>query len=164
MHLLKYMTFAVFILLSGCKSEDPTPELRDPIYNDLVKQQRDAEDGLKKSIEAVAKLEKEYAEQAPRTIDRKTTQKELFKEQEKVHRLTQEAEYYRIAALKRKAEATIGYKTAFAEDKTWPDPKEYESYKLNKKMRETSRNWSTRVPKLSNPLLPAKETSETKEE
>jgi hypothetical protein len=165
MRLINLIILSLIFVLIGCKSEDPAPELRDPIYNDLNKKLKESEDSLKKSSDKIISLEKDYNSQEPRTIDRKTSQKELFAEQQKVIRLTQEVEYYRIAVLKRKAESQIIYKRAFAADKEWPDPKEYESYQLNQKMRETPRNWNIRIPKLQNPANPTKDTpSEEKEE
>jgi len=165
MRLINLIILVLTFTLIGCKSEDPAPELRDPIYNDLIKKLKEAEDSLKKSSDSIISLEKDYNAQEPRTIDRKTTQKELFGEQQKVIRLKQEIEYYRIAVLKRKAESKISYKRAFAADKQWPDPKEYESYLLNQKMRETPRNWNIRIPKLQNPASPTKDTpAEDKEE
>lgn len=144
--------FFILLYISGCKSENAQPELLDPIYLDLVKEQRSAEDELKKSLDKISTLEKEYGQQEARSMDKKITQKDLFNEKERNVRLAQNAEYYRIAALKRLAESRISYKKAFMANEAWPDPKENESYLLQKEMRNKSRSWSDRVPKLNNPV------------
>lgn len=149
---VRFIWLLILITQVGCKSEDPSPELKDPIYGELIKEQKSAEDQVKKSSDAIKALEKTYAEQEVRSIDKKSTQKELLAEQEKFRRATQEAEFYRIAALKRKAEAQISYKKAFAAGEPWPDPKEYENFKNMKRLRSVSRNWNERVPKIQNPL------------
>ena len=158
--MLKLSFFLLFLTLGACRSEDPAPELKDPIYLDLQKEYRLREDQHKKSLDKVAQLEKEAQKMAPRSIDIKTNQKELLTEKETLLKIEKEKEYYRIASIKRRAEAQVSYKKAFAENKEWPDPKEYETYQNFKKLREKSRNWNERVPKLNNPLN--KDQSDTK--
>ena len=48
------LLFCVFLLLTGCKHEEPNPELLDPIYSDLVKQQADDEGKLAAEQKALA--------------------------------------------------------------------------------------------------------------
>ncbi|HVK60828.1 MAG TPA: hypothetical protein VM432_04725 [Bdellovibrionales bacterium] len=63
--------------------------------------------------------------------------------------LRQEAEYYKVRAEQRLIFARREYLKAFNEGREWPDPAEYEEYQKMKKLREGSRRWEDRIPKLT---------------
>lgn len=150
----------LLITLVGCKSEDKEPHLRDPIYNDL-KREADAYTAAAQAEEAkIQKLEEDYNKAEVRTIDRKTIANDLYKAKESHKKALQMAEYYKIKVKLREAEARIQYKKAFLAGKDWPDPQEFESYKLHKQLQHNSRNWSDRLPK-KNQAIEAEITSAT---
>ncbi len=146
-HLFCIFILAFFAAISiGCK-ENPNPELLDPIYMDLMKE---ADAYGKAAEEAQKKVEtktKDLAKTKPRTIERKNIQGEILSEQTKRERSLQMQEYYKIRAIRRKAEGQIEYKKAFKKKEPWPKPEEYEAYKLNKALVSASKNWGDRVPK-----------------
>lgn len=145
--LIRIVLLVLVTLLPACKSEDPEPEKKDPIYSDLAKELASSTSAAEKEIKKIEDLTKEYQKTEVRTIDRKSVGRDRALAQENLRKYEQQMEYYRIAMIKRQHEARTSYKRAFAEGKPWPDPKEAESYFQDKKMMAVSRNWNVRVPK-----------------
>ena len=135
------------IAISGCKKEEPNPELLDPIYSDLSKDLT-VIDAAKEESEKNLEADKKSLEKSPpRTIERRNAEEDLLKEQGRFEHINQLLEYYKIRVARRLVESRRNYKLAFQADKAWPDPQEYEAYKVNKRLMNASKNWSDRVPK-----------------
>jgi hypothetical protein len=146
--------------LIGCKTEDKEPHLSDPIYSDIQKLMRKAEEEAQAEAAKAEAAEIQYNKAEVRSIDRKTLKNDLNKAKEAHQKALQMAEYYRIKLKLREAEAKMAYKRAFIAGEDWPQPKEYESYLLQKKLRETSRNWSNHLPKPGETKIPGEEMPE----
>lgn len=127
--------------------------MRDPIYLDLLKMASAFENEANQQQAKAEKAESDYNKAEIRSIERKTFKRELEKAQDAHQKALQMAEYYKIKARLREAEAKVSYKRAFLEGKDWPDPKEYESYALQKKMRSISRHWGDRLPKTGQEIV-----------
>src|SRR5690606_13612503 len=143
-HFLKVLVISVHLSWSlailGCKSEDKTPHLRDPIYLDLKKHFEMSSAEADRTETEIKHLHTEYSKSAVRSIDRITIKNELVKAQETHQKAIQAREYFKIRMKLREAEAKVAYKRAFLENLPWPDPKEYQTYQFYKKLAETSRN------------------------
>lgn len=134
--------------LSGCKKEDPNPELKDPIFSDLSKRAKDFEAEYTSLSTEVAELRKKLASAPEHSMERKDYLSKISRNLPKLRHSDQMRVYYKIRADRRKLEARIAYKKAFQAEKEWPDPKEFEDYKTAKSVREINPNWNARVPKL----------------
>ena len=132
----------------ACKKKHPTPEVLDPIYNDLVKQAGFFKGKVEQEKKQIKKLEKTLAETEARTIERVATAKDIRFAKKRLEKYVQDAKFYEIRSEHRKAQSRYEYNLAFSQDKDWPDPEEYKKYLVNKKLREAPRNWGYRVPKL----------------
>lgn len=150
--LCKFAFLCLMLMIPACKSEDPEPEKKDPIYNDLLKEETNAKTAASIETKKIDELTKEYQKSEVRTIERKSVARDISTSQEALRKYEQQIEYFRIALIKRKYEAQTSYKRAQAEDKPWPDSKEISAYLQEKKMLAVSRNWNIRVPKPSNPV------------
>jgi len=137
----------ILFLLAACKRMDPNPELIDPVYQDFVRLQKVYEKVAEEAIKSAAVAQTDYEKSEPRTLDIKIQEKNLNKASLNHREAQQRAEYYRVRAELRKAYARRDYKIAFQEGRAWPDPKEFEAYKVNKGLQEADRSWSSRVPK-----------------
>lgn len=142
--------WGVAFFLIGCRSEDPNPELRDPIYQSLKKESEEAEKALAESEkardEALLKLRAAQAQ----TLELKEAEREYWKSVKIVDRLKTAIKYLKIRTERRRLEARAAYKRAFlaGKEESWPNPDEYSAYLTNKRLREASLNWNRRVPKL----------------
>jgi len=155
LRLILLFTFGLGLI--ACAKEDPIPEERDPIYQDLLK--REAEH-TKMAEEATAKV-KELREQLEKaeanSIEKKDIARDLAKHTAGKLDHEQWSRYYKIRLGRRKVVDRITYRQAFAaqKDKEWPNPKEYEDYLANRRLVEVSRNWGSRVPKLQDRVAAA---------
>lgn len=137
----------IFFFSLGCTKRDPQPHLKDPIYRDLSSEHSRHQKMVEEQLKEVSKLEAELASTEVRTIDKRIKLRDLQTAKERLGRLKEGAEYYRIRADLRKVYAKRDYNRAFDEGAVWPDPKELEAYQTNKRLRNVSLNWSERVPK-----------------
>lgn len=157
------LTLVSMFALSGCKKENPNPELLDPIYSDLEKRaseaQKSFEDQAKKIEDAQNKLEK--AE--PNSIELKNAQRDLIKARHASEEFEQKARYFKIRAQRRLLVDRITYKQRFAKNEPWPDPHEYSDYLLNIRLREVPLNWAARVPKLNDRLAKSSHSDQKEE-
>lgn len=151
--MVRFIMSILFIFgVCGCESEDPNPELKDPIYKDL-KSKADGhtkviEENKKKLEELQATLDKAEAN----SIELKDVRRDIAKAQRTIAQADQLARYYKIRAGRRAAVDKVSARKAKAEDKPWPDPAEYSDYQLNTRLREAPLNWNNRVPKLTDRL------------
>lgn len=145
-------------LLIGCKKRDPQPHLRDPIYSDLSKEHNRHLKMVEEQAKEVAKLQAEFDQVQVRTIDKRIKSRDLQKAKDQLQKLEQGAEYFRIRAELRRVYAKKDYTEAYEKGEEWPDPKEFEIYMTNKRLRNVSLNWSERVPKASHQQTGPKET------
>jgi hypothetical protein len=139
----------VALCLFGCKSEDPNPELLDPIYKDLLSRTDEATKSLEEHTVRRKELELFLETAEPNTIDLKKARLELIKVRNWQRRAEQQASYFRIRAERRKIEDRRNYKIAFQNNQPWPDKAEYSGYLVNKRLHEVNLNWNARVPKLA---------------
>jgi hypothetical protein len=146
--LRRLICLSILVLtMLGCRTEESNPEMRDLIYQDLMKELQARVTLVDESQKKVEAAEKALEKTKPRTIDRLNATSDLEKEKIMLERLTQSAEYFKIRAERRRVEGRRDYKIAFRSNKDWPDPKEYEAYLVNKRLNLVSKNWNDRVPK-----------------
>jgi len=137
-----------FFVVTGCKKEEPYPELKDPIYKDLRGQTKKYEKLIKDEEKNLHDLVKARPQYAARTLELKLNRKARISSKHKIEKYKQKLEYYKIRTERRRVEGRRAYKIAFRHDKPWPDPKEYKLYEVHKRLVEAPLNWNYRVPKL----------------
>ncbi|MFP5518372.1 MAG: hypothetical protein ACLGGX_00590 [Bdellovibrionia bacterium] len=152
---LKTVLVFALLFLSSCKKEDPTPHLKDPIYNDISAKEALVGGELASATKALedARLELENAK--PQTGEVKRAQKKVYDAESKLKIIKQEQMYLIVAKAKREADAKLSYKKAFKEGKDWPDPTEFEAYKASEALRVQNRTWDPKK-RVQNVLEPEK--------
>lgn len=151
-HTVRYLLFAIVVATSGCKSENPNPELLDPIYKDLDKRASDAQHNLDDELKKQLELRTKIDQAEPNTIELKHSQLDLDKSLKIAAELEQKTHYYKIRAQRRLLVDRISYRNALKKHEPWPDPNEYSQYLINTRLNEVSLNWNARVPKLQDRL------------
>jgi len=152
---MKYI-FALISLLfiAGCNKPEPNPELRDPIYADLNTRLGEVTGQIateKKNLEGFQTALKEVV---PQTGQVKFAQKRVNDSEDKLVRLNQEKDYLELKSKDRLASTKHNYLVAFRKGETWPDPKEYESYKIEQKLRKAKMSWDVKERMKEAGLLP----------
>jgi len=153
-HWIIVTLFCLFTL--GCKSEDPNPELLDPIYKDLLSATSEYEKQTEEQKAHRTELELYIQTAEPNSIDLAKARIDLAKTLRVQRESEEKARYYRIRAARRLVESRLAYKKAFHADLKWPDPAEYSGYLVNKRLNEVNLNWNAQVPKLQD-RIPANE-------
>ncbi len=165
-HWLRALIMGTLLLcgLTACSSEDPNPELKDPIFADLIKRLEHHTKGVDEGTNAVKDLVEKLEKAEPNSIEKKDIQKELAKTRIKLRDNQQWATYYKIRVERRKVMDKIEYRRALAQGKEWPDPTDYSDYQVNRRVVEINRNWGARVPKLADRLPSSHSPAKKKEE
>lgn len=134
-------------LFSSCSRPNPTPELTDPIYADLQQRSSVARAAAETAKEDARKLREELANLPARDVTRRKTIEDIAKKESQMMVADQESLYYEIRAQQRKEYARTEYLKAFEKGEPWPDPHDFETYKLQRKLRDAPREWSSKIPK-----------------
>lgn len=145
---LLQLLFFVFLILPGCKHEEPNPEQLDPIYSDLVKRQAEDEAALESGRKALAAAQGALDQAEPNTIDQRNAQRDIARAVKTIRTLEQKVLYDSIRARRRLAEDHVEYHKAFVAGKDWPDREEYSQYLVNQRLLAAPRSWDAHVPKL----------------
>lgn len=143
----------LLISVSGCKSEDPNPELSDPIYKKLLEQVGLLKTQYESEQKKIEDLERDLEKSKVISAERIKIKKDLMSSRKKMEILAQQRQFFEIRSEHRRVEARKKYKIAFSKGIPWPDPKEIEYFLTNQNLQLSSRNWNTRVPKLHDRLL-----------
>jgi hypothetical protein len=166
--LYKYLCLLIIVFsVVGCKKEDPNPELRDPIYKDLVKRHKTSKSKLDSARKAVEQAKKDLEAARVNSIESTVARRALKKAKDAVEKLIQQEKYLKIRVERRLAEDRRNYRLAFKKGERWPNPEEYKLYQANQKLNNASLNWNKRVPKLfeGNPnYVPPHKRAQAKEE
>jgi hypothetical protein len=155
---LLIIIITLLFTLVGCKKQNKNPELLDPIYLHLLKKKKELTKQAKENRVSIEQNEKVVSNSLPRSAERIVAKKALRKAIKNQMFLDQKAKFYTIRAEHRKYQCRKSYKIAFMKNKPWPNPKEYENFITNNRLKEAPLNWGQRVPKLfkNNPNFIAK--------
>ncbi len=137
-----FLIFSVFLL--GCEKREPTPELKDPIYLDIRTQQGLAEKAVAASNAKIAELKGELSAALPQTGQIKLLQRRIFQFEKERDIYQQQVKYWIIRLEDRAKQARIDYNKAYVDKKPWPNPKEYEVYLSEKKLRLAKIEWDAK--------------------
>lgn len=133
---LIYALFLLIPLLGACEKKlEPNPELRDPIYADYKAELGIAEQGIAAEKKTLEGHEQELKDVVPQSGQIKFAQKRIYESRDKITKLEQRKLYFELKIKARLAEIKKSYREAFAKKEDWPDPKEYEEYKVASKLR-----------------------------
>ncbi len=143
---LLFIATSLFLsqLLVSCSKPDPNPELSDPIYLDMKAQLTIVEKSLVDAKAKIAEGKSELNAAVPQTGQVKQAQKKLF-QYEKLHDLyQQQIKYWLIRIQERGRQARLEYTSSRKSGTPWPNPKEFESYSSEKKLRLAKIQWDAK--------------------
>lgn len=136
--------FFLLISLVGCKKPDPSPELRDPIYQDLVNEVRDVASQIVSEQKNLDEHLKNLDLVKPQTGQIKYAEKRVSESRARLERLRQRKLYLDLRLETRKRLDGEKYLEAYHKDQAWPDPKEHEEYKAQKKLDQAGSVWDSK--------------------
>jgi hypothetical protein len=143
--MLKIICFALILMFfTGCDKPNPEPEKLDPIYSELEKEAANVENEMKKAEKDLEGFEKDAKAVVPQTGQRKYAEKRVFEAKDKLEKLSQQKKYWEIKLESRKNWDRSHYLSAYNKKETWPDPKEFEEYQIQRKLELAPRNWDAK--------------------
>lgn len=132
------------ILSVACNKPDPNPELRDGIYLDFKAQLAEAQKNLAGAQKTLEEHKVTLEKVKPQTGQIKYAQKRYWDAQRQIDKYQQQEKYWRIRIQERERFAKKDYLKAFRQGKTWPDPKEYEEYMVQKRLQTIPPQWNAK--------------------
>jgi uncharacterized protein YhaN len=134
--------FFLTSFLVACDKPNPTPEANDPIYNEMLKEAAETNSAVAAAQKELEDFQKNLDAVVPQTGQIKYAQKRVSETTAKIEKLKQMKQYWEIRADSRKDWDRKSYLQAYNAKKPWPDPEEYEQYKLQRKLQQAPRNWN----------------------
>jgi hypothetical protein len=139
------LIITISLALCACNKPEPNPELKDPIYSDLNAQLAAATQALEAEKKTLEGHKKELEDVVPQTGQIKYAKKRIYESEDKITHFEQEKSYLELRVESRKREARKSYLISFKEKKDWPDPKEWESYQAEQKLRKAKATWDVKA-------------------
>lgn len=137
------LLFLPFLLLS-CNKPEPNPEIRDPIYQEFKSQQDLAKKALAEAEKTLAEKKADLEKVKPQTGQIKYAQKRFWDTQRVIDSLIQQEKYWTVKIKEREDQDRIEYIKTYKAGKTWPDPKEFQEYSTEKRLREARLQWDSK--------------------
>lgn len=134
----------ISLFLFACNKPLSNPELSDPIYSDLSSMLASTTQAIVAEKATLMGHEKALQEVVPQSGQIKYAEKRVKESKERINRLEQERLYLELKLNNRKRVSQSSYAKAFEKGEPWPNPKEWESYLLEKKFRSAKKDWDVR--------------------
>ncbi|MGZ3768458.1 MAG: hypothetical protein ACXVCP_01045 [Bdellovibrio sp.] len=132
------------IFLISCNKPDPNPELKDPIYLDLVAATATANQQIENEKKTLEGNRKELKEVALQTGQNLYAEKRVRESIERIQKLEQEKLYLDLKVQAQKKLAKSSYLQAFKKGEPWPNEKDWDSYQNEKKLRSVNKSWNAK--------------------
>ena len=131
------------LLALSCKGPELQPELRDPIFQDLVTQSTAAEKALADAQKKVVGAHVEFSKAAPQVGEVTRLRNQLFEAQREATKAEQLLLYRKAQIKLRRVAAREAYLNDFFGKRIgWPDPNEYSTYKAARSRPRAPQRWS----------------------
>ena len=137
------LLFLPFLLFS-CNKPEENPELSDPLYLEFKSQKDIATKAIADTQKTVEEKKADLEKVKPQTGQIKYAQKRYWEAQSALDTLIQQEKYWAIRIQEREAFDRLEYLKAFKAGKPWPDPKEFEEYSTEKRLREARLQWDAK--------------------
>lgn len=141
-----------FLSLFGCKKREEQPELRSPVFLDLVTREAEYSKEIETTQKEIAQLTKDIRSAQPNTKDLHSLRKKMSIAQRNLPLMKQKLRYHKILIERRRFQDRLAYNKAMDEEKEWPHPEELRAYESSKRLASAHKQWNSRVPKLKDRL------------
>lgn len=135
------ITFFIIVSLTSCKKENPTPELNDEIYQDLIQELSVATKNLESEEKNLEKVKQELSNVAPQTGQIKFAQRKVTETENTINKLRQQKQFFEIKLELRKDDIRARYLESFKKGKPFNNEKEIEDYRAVIKFQRDKLAW-----------------------
>lgn len=141
--LLKAFLLIFIVFGIACEKRDPKPELKDSIYQDMLAQQAEADRIAKDAEGKIKDLEKQVLEARINTGVAQKAQRQIYEFKKLIDKMNQQITYWKIRSFER-----LKHVRTKASTESGPyvsDPKEWEEYNSEKKLRVAKNAWDLKA-------------------
>ncbi|HRO66307.1 MAG TPA: hypothetical protein PL182_01940 [Pseudobdellovibrionaceae bacterium] len=132
------------LFLGACSKPETNPELKDPIYQDIVTQMGLTEKSISEMEKKLETHHGELKKVVPQTGQIKYVEKRIWETQKTLDQLKQQQKYWIIRKDQRRDLVRQKSIEAFNKGEKWSDPAEYEAYLTEKRLRLAKIDWDTK--------------------
>lgn len=143
MKLFSIILASLFIV--SCNKPDPNPELKDPIYSDLLMSAASVSQQLEVEKKTLEDNKKALSEVVLQSGQNKYAEKRIRESNNRISRLEQEKQYLELKIEAYRRAARKSYLQAFKKGEPWPDPKEWSAYQSEKKLLTAKKTWDVKA-------------------
>ncbi|MBL7544611.1 MAG: hypothetical protein JNL11_12410 [Bdellovibrionaceae bacterium] len=129
--------------LLACEKNDPKPELRDLIYQDMLEQHAEAERIYKETDTKISDVRKNSTDSKPQSGLHKKADRQIFEMLKLKTKLEQQMSYWKIRSFERLKYVRL--KANKSKEPYVSDPQEWEVYKSEKKLRVAKNAWDLKA-------------------
>lgn len=150
----------VCLFLAACSKPDPQPELKDRIYLDMKSELDISEKALAEVQKTLAEHQAALGKVVPQTGQIRYAQKRVWEAEAATSKIEQQKKYWIIRMDDRKMYVRKKSLESFHKGQEWDDPKEWEAYDTEKRLRRAKLQWDVRqrredfLKELSKPAIP----------
>lgn len=138
------IVFFLGLILLSCNKPDPNPELKDPIYTDLMASATALTQQLENEKKTLEENKKALLEVVPQSGQNKYAEKRVRDSNDRISRLEQEKQYLELKIEAHKKTARRSYLQAFKKGQEWPNPDDWNTYQMEKRLHSAKKSWSVK--------------------
>lgn len=150
-----YSGLLLFLFLVGCNNPESTPELRDPIYQDLKSQETKLEKDIEGKEKELDGIKEQQSGLADNDYQKKLNRDEIYRLGNEIDKMKQKKEFFSISSESRQIFARKQYLEYFKQGKDWPPAGVKERYFEVKNLEGLPKKWSRGI---ANKPAPKKES------
>lgn len=136
-----FLTLFLLITISACTRIEKNPELRDSIYLDIQNEIQILKGSIEAKNKELESHKKELQDVVPQTGQIKYVQKRIYEAESQLVRLEQELLYFELKKESQMEDSRRAYMKSLKTNDEWPNPKDYEVYITEKKLRRAKKSW-----------------------
>ncbi len=143
----RILFFWICLVLVGCEKPNPTPELGDPIFQDIQSQMKSSEKELVDAEKAIQDASAAIEKIVPQDGTYKILWEKYFQAKKNKEQVQERGQFLAASLDRRKKLVRKRYREAWnsGTKKLEVNASELEDYKQNRKLATDSRDWSTKT-------------------
>lgn len=159
---MSLIILALGLAFSGCRKEDPNPELADKIYQDLKTELEIAKKNTQAERDQFAKVSEELSQVVPQSGVRKFAERRVFMSEKQLDVYLQQEKYFEVKLEQRRIFVQKRYlESLLPGGRAWPDLAEQKEYEIRLKLRRAKLDWDKKnVPRGTASAKDAEKASE----
>jgi hypothetical protein len=134
----------LLVPILGCDKPNPTPEVIDPVFQDIEKKHKEVESEIKAAEKQLEDNKDALAKVKPQTGQIKFAQKRLYDSQALLERLRQREAYLALRLESRRKYSREDYLKSYKKKESWPRASEVVEYAAQQALEAAPKSWNAK--------------------